>query len=569
MIGLQYKNGCSIIKQNICSWHEKIQRRTIAVKKNNNIRKKFSIYNFYNEKGLRFFCIVYVIIAIFVLHGLLRGFEPDFENILEVITQMAYLLFCPMIYVILSYQKKVFSQKERCYAHYYNMQFQGEDRLKYAKSTTISDVRRTVKILFGVIALISLVYVIDELIEIYVPIREEIIEEGPVGIIIGMYGLIIALFQWSKMEVDKKCMFFSVDNLPVFKRCNRKITLSVVILIAHITTFFVVKNSVEILCFMELLWFILFGSILFDFIYMFYEQIDIERNVIKKIDRYYHTEKILVLPQRIWYKGAAISKFTDLLNNYYRMSSKISLEDIEKIEFSSIFDEGNNNKKRAVIKYYIYSVSAFIILVAAICFLTRELNESLRIVYGSVTLIGFLPVMLLWLSPKYIERNFRFVNWMTYISWWGYYIKVKDKKVEKFVSSYGIKYSVYQKLVLQLKRVICFYNLSIKMKYHDEDDFGMCGIDNICAYISDKEHKGENVEFMLIPLLICVCIYDQGHKNNNSSVKKIIENVGISRETKIKITYLCILVLRELHGDDRSFEEEKYKNCIENYLGGK
>ena len=74
---------------------------------------------------------------------------------------------------------------------------------------------------------------------------------------------------------------------------------------------------------------------------------------------------------------------------------------------------------------------------------------------------------------------------------------------------------------------------------------------------------------MLIPLLNCVCIYDQGHKNNNSSVKKIIENVGISRETKIKITYLCILVLRELHGDDRSFEEEKYKNCIENYLGGK
>ena len=72
---------------------------------------------------------------------------------------------------------------------------------------------------------------------------------------------------------------------------------------------------------------------------------------------------------------------------------------------------------------------------------------------------------------------------MTYISWWGYYIKVKDKKVEKFASSYGIKYSVYQKFVLQLKRVICFYNLSIKMKYYDEDDFGMCGIDNICAYI--------------------------------------------------------------------------------------
>ena len=544
------------------------------MKKRKNVYKKVSIYEFYSMKGLCIFFIVYALLAVYILYKLLRGFEPNFESIMEIITQMAYLLFCPLIYIILCRQRKAFSRKESVFSRYYNMQFQGEDKLKYAKSTTISEVRKSIVIPCLFIGIISFFYIIDldRLVAIYEPIRNKIIGEGPVGIIIGIYGLIIALFQWRKTELDKRCMFSSVDNLPIFKKCSRQIALMTSVLIVYIISYFVVNYktyNIEILYVIELMCFVLFIRILWELICMFYEQVDIERNVLRKIDRYYHTEKILMLPQRVWYKGTAISKFTGLLNKYSKVTNKIKLEEIEQIAFASIVSDGHNNKKRAVGKFYLYSICAFIILVVAIYFLTRSMTGSLRIIYGCVMIIGFLPVIFLWLSPKMLTSNHAFINWMTYISMWGYYIKIEGKKWERYTSSYGTVYSIYQKLILELKRVICFYNLSIKMKYHDEEDFGECGIDNICAYISDKEYKGENVDFMIIPLLICVCIYENKGKSICDSVEKTIENINVSMEMKEKISDLCLAVLRDLHGDDRTFEKQRYVERLDELLNRK
>ncbi len=533
--------------------------------------KNISINFSYHEKRIFNFCFVYIFFAAYVVSEIVRCTAQSIDGMLEVIAQITYLLFCPTIYMILLYKAQKYNSKNCDSLNYYKMQFQGEDKLQYVKSTTAPQVAKSIAIPLIVVVTVSFGYFIDieRCIAIYETIRTDIIGKDPIGIIIGIYGLVIALFQGLKKELDKKCMFFSVDDLPIIKKCGRQIAISIVIMLVYIISFFMASymdGDIRRLYLIELIWFGCFAYILWGCIYMFYKQVDIEKKVLKKIDRYYGTEKILMLPQRIWYRGTAIIKLTDLLNKYKKITCKIDLDKIEEVEFACIISDKHSNRKRAVLKYYLVSICFLLVLGAVVYILTNTMSEAVCATYRWVMLIGFLPAMLLWLSPKMIAQNYQFINWMTYISLWGYYVKLKGKKWERYVSSYGLIYSPYQKFLLELKRIICFYNLAIKMRYNDEEDFGECGIDDICAYITDMHQREEKVEFMVIPLLVCACIYETRDKRVNHNFEETLERISVKKEIKEKIINLCMLILRDIHGDDRTFKEQMYKEKLSSFL---
>ena len=96
----------------------------------------------------------------------------------------------------------------------------------------------------------------------------------------------------------------------------------------------------------EGIWFLCFCYIVWGCIYMFYKQVDVEKRVLRKMDRYYGTEEILMLPQRTWYRGKAVSKLTNLMNRYKKLTNRIDIENIEgEVTLSNVEFSYVENKK--------------------------------------------------------------------------------------------------------------------------------------------------------------------------------------------------------------------------------
>lgn len=527
------------------------------------------------EKRIVNFCIVYIFLATFIAVELVRCSDGTIVSILESVTRILYLYFLPVMYLLALHLFNLGREKKYDTLNYYSIQSQGEDRLKYAKESPIPKEARGLFVLFFLLVLVVLVSILGSVIDlekcitIYEEKRAMVLNQDPIGIILGIYGFVIALFQWLKNDLDKKCMFFSLDDLPVVKKCGRQISISIVMIFGYIFLYFILsytEGNKRLLYLIEGLWLLCVFCIICGCIYIFYKQVDVEKRVLIKMDKYYGTEKILMLPQRIWYRGNAVSKLTDLMNRYKKVTSQINIENIEKIDFGCIISDKHDNRKRAIKKYYLVAILFGLSMVAVGYNLTRFMNEKMCYVYIVVILIGTLPIILLAFIPNYLAQNYKFINWLTYISLWGYYVSVRNKKTELYVSSYSFVCSPYQKFLLNLKRIVCFYNLAQQMQYKDEEDFGECGIADICAYILDMNQRSEKVDFMVVPLLICACLYKGSSKTANSYLKKTMKRIGIKKDTKEKIINICLLVLRDIHGDDITFREHFYKRKLRVFL---
>lgn len=518
------------------------------------------------------FCIVYIFLATIIAVEIMKCSEWSIVGVLEFVVRILYLYFLPIIYIRLLCMFEKWYEKKYDTLCYYNMQFQGEDRLRYAMTSLIpKEVKIIMAFLVLFIAFSILVKIIDleKCIAIYEEIRTGVLKQDPIGIILGIYGFVIALFQWQKNDLDKKCMFFSVDDLPRVKKYGKLISISFIIIFGYIIFYFILsymEGNKRWLYLIEGIWFLCFCYIVWGCIYMFYKQVDVEKRVLRKMDRYYGTEEILMLPQRTWYRGKAVSKLTDLMNRYKKLTNRIDIENIEEIDFGCVISDKHDNRKRAIKKYYLVAVLLGLSLMAVGYSLTRFMNEQMCCVYAVTMFIGALPIILMAFVPNNLAQNYKFINWLTYISSWGYYVKLRNKNTEIYVSSYSIVYSRYQKFLLELKRIICFYNLAQMMKYKDEDDFGKCGITDICAYILDMNQRLEKVDFMVIPLMICACLYKGDRKTVNSYLRETLKKISIKKDSKEKIMNICLLVLRDIHGDDITFREHFYKRKLRVFL---
>lgn len=537
--------------------------------------KTFQIHLEGFEKRIVNFCIVYIFLAAFIAVEILRCSEWSIVGALEFIARILYLYFLPVIYFFVLYSFNTGREKKYDTLNYYSTQHQGEDRLKYAKESPIPKEVRGVFLLFVLLVLVVLVSILGNIIDlekcivIYEEKRAIVLNQDPIGIIIGIYGFVIALFQWLKNDLDKKYMFFSVDDLPIVKNCGRLILISFIIIFGYIIFYFVLsymEGNKRWLYLIEGTWFLCFCCIVWGCIYMFYKQVDVEKRVLRKVDRYYGTEKILMLPQRIWYRGNAVSKLTTLMNRYQKVTNRIDIENIEEIDFGCIISDKHDNRKRAIKKYYLVAILSGLSFMAVGCNFIRFMDEQMCCVYIVVMLIAVLPIILMAFFPSKLAQNYKFINWLTYISLWGYYVRIQNKKSEIYVSSYGFVYSRYQKFLLELKRIICFYNLAQMMRYKDEEDFGECGVADICAYILDMNKRTEKVDFMVIALLSCACLYKGDNKTINSYLQETLRQTSLKKDVKEKIMNICLLLLRDIHGDDRTFQEHFYKNKLREYL---
>lgn len=303
------------------------------------------------------------------------------------------------------------------------------------------------------------------------------------------------------------------------------------------------------------------------YVSIFFAPIRIERRVINKVDKYFSIEKNYLTPNRKWYRGTALKEITFLSQKYKRILKYIDFNEIESIRFESVLKKKPENIRYAKRRFVVFVIIVIILLLLSVSGMVGYWEYKYVFFYVVLTIIGLgLPAKMI-VTRNFFEKYFAYINYYAFFSRYRLYFKEKKKEHEIFVSTYDASISKYKEFYRRLKRVICFYNLSLDVKYEDEENFGEYSLGCLCDYIKDMRKRNEDINGMIVSLILCTCLQRKVNLNevteiNIAEVKEVFANCRLERRMCDLMVVLCTEMLRELHGDDESFNKEKVKECV-------
>lgn len=379
-----------------------------------------------------------------------------------------------------------------------------------------------------------------------------------IGVIVAIYALLFAFFSIIVEKLNNKCMFFKSYDLPIVKWSNRITTISLVDLVIYILLCITYKKC-WLLGVFEVVWFLLIGINVIMYIWALSMPMGIEKRVIRRIHHLYRRKRVYMTPNKKWFKSNVIRQVAKLLNDYEKTLYKINYDNIENIEFDCVLSKKRENIDISVIRYYLFAGIAFGIMLLFGLTLPATLDMSQRNIYLIITLLSLMPLINPLIDKNTFINNYRYINRMGFFSIWGYYIKLANKEKRIYISLYDYSFSVYRKYLIRLKRLVCFYNLAVNMKYDDTEFIDGIAIECLCAYVSDLSRSNMYKKGLIVPILICGCLSNNQRNENMNKIKETLKQINIDRreqETSIKIS---LLMLRDMQGNDVIFNIMGYE----------
>ena len=379
------------------------------------------------------------------------------------------------------------------------------------------------------------------------------------GLLVTIYAAYFALFPVLSSYLNNRCLFFNIYDLPDIINGNRVMRISIGIFVLYIFAGCIDKASyithfILALCCVLVL---INGLI---YLRAFTNPIKIEKRVIKRIDRIYGNKKIYDTPNRTWSKGRTIRQIAILLKEYEKSLEKINIEKIEDINFGCIFSGKKVNECLAKEGYYRIVRVVVGIVVPCTCLVSKSFDTfPNRMIYLILSFVAVIPLLIPLFNQKVIKNNYLEINCVAYNSKWGYYIDLKDKNM--YVTSYDCSRSKYGRWIITLKRMVCFFNLALKMKYNDIQRIGSLGMEYICDYVVGQLKTNKYRKGMAIPMLICACVSDE-NKTIECTIKKVLLQINMDKQEKEITTKVCLQILRDLEANDEEFYKAKYEKKL-------
>ena len=373
-----------------------------------------------------------------------------------------------------------------------------------------------------------------------------------ISIVGGIYAFLFAFFPIIISYLKDKCLFFEPFDIPIIN-WSRKITaISLAIVIIYIILLWSgAKLYWTGAC--EFLWILLITINVMIYILIFAIPAKIEKRVLKKIHHLFGRKRIYMTPNKKWWKGSVIRQIANLLEEYKKSLYKINSHSIEDIEFACILSKKKENIILAKKRFYIFMGVAIVIMFLLGLVSPLTLNILQKRLYLVITLIALMPSVIPILKHTVISNNYDYINSMGCISVWGYYVKLANRDRRIYISTYDVSFSKYKKCLVNLKRLVCFYNLAINMKYEDAEFVDDIGIECLCDYIRDLSKRGIYQQGMLVPVLICACLSEKKKEEITLIIKEMLCQLQIDNEEQSKSIKVSLQVLRNLYGDDIKF----------------
>ncbi len=520
------------------------------------------------------FTIVYWFIILVFCVAIFSTPEEQQKNRIETVISLLYLCVYPAFYFVIIYASNKAKQTNYLVREFYIKQFPNTTALNKANDTVFMGFVRGAKIgltiSFVIYPIVSLLASYREWLfvsfeEIHTIIWEKDSLIAVIGVIVAIYAFLFAFYPIIIAKINGECILFESQELPIIKRSNGVTVLSLMELLVYvIATLFGVEESWKGA--LEVTWIVTISVNVMMYLGAFILPKKNENNVLKRIHHLYRTKRIYVTPNKRWYKGSVIRHIAKLLKEYEKTLRKGRIDNIECIEFDSIVSSRKENCIMATKKYYAFSVWAIIIMLLFGLVLpiptVLELQECK--IYLLITMLAVLPLINPLIDKNVIMNNYGYINCIGANSSWGYYIKLANKDKTVYISSFGDSVSTYQRLLSRIKRIVCFFNLAMNMKYEDADYIDDVAVDCLCAYICDMPRIGTYKKGMIIPVMICGLLSKNQRDENLKRVKKMLKQINVDKKEQEIAIEISILIIRELYGDDCSFDIIGCKKELEN-----
>ena len=507
------------------------------------------------------FSVVYWFVILIFGMAILETKVEQIGNRMEQLFSILYLCVYPFYYFAILYGSK--NEKNVCQKEeYYIMQFPDINSLNRVSNTGLwYFIKMSVVVMLMVICPILFVYR-DVFFAFFEKFHNNVwkIESlsSIIGVIAAVYAFLFAFFPIIVENMKNKYMFFKPYELPIIKWSNRVTTISLIELAIYILINIIYKKDWLLGAF-EVIWFLLIGINVIMYIWAFSMPISIEKRVIKKIHNLYPRKNIYMTPNKKWFKSNVVGQVAKLLDDYEKTLYKINYDNIENIEFDCVLAKKRENIDSAVRKFYFLIAIAFGIMFFVGFQVSVTLDMSQRMPYLILSLISLMPLMNPLMDKKIIVNNYRYINRIVCFSIWGYYIKLANKENRKYISLYDYTFSEYRKYLIRLKRIVCFYNLSINMKYDDVEFIDNIAIECLCAYVSDVSRRNRYKKGMIVPVLICGCLSENQRTENWKNIKEMLNQVNIDKKEQEMSIKISLLMLRDMYGNDANFNTMGYE----------
>ena len=529
----------------------------------------------YMRKNIVNFSILYYFMVLLFTIEILCNSVVHIGVRFEQVASLLFLYIFPFFYYLCYKSCNILKEKVYVDNDYYASQFSSVSGLERFNNSFFLHIICTVTIVY-IIIFIIIIFVVPAYNDIfrellnrfYIEKWRKSFNSDIISIALGSYAFLLALIPIIVAYLNNRCTFFEPYEIKIIKISNIILIISII----EMGVYFVLrilKCDIVILAILELIWIALIAVNIFIDICAFFGPLGIEKKVLKKIDCLFWKKKIYMPPNKRWNKSNVIRQLAYLLKEYEKNLYKIKRGSINRIEFGSILSENRRNVEVALKKYKVIVTVVIAILFIYGSSLSFPYNVQQKWIYLLLTLLAGLPLIYPLVNREIVVNNYKLINNTVFIATWGYFMKVTNKKELLYITSYDRvrgKYQKFQKYILSLKRIVCFYNLALKMKYSDTDNIDKVGIDCLCAYVSDKKREDKFRTELLIPIIICACLNEKEKKRNLKKVKGVIAQMELSKEEQAFVVQLSMLVLRDIHGNDIEFWKKDYQNDIDKLL---
>lgn len=382
-----------------------------------------------------------------------------------------------------------------------------------------------------------------------------------ITLVITIYGIIIAIFPCLVAYIEKKSMFFNAYDLSSVKNILRFTIISggLVIVVFGMQK---VEKLHELSLILEMSWIILIILNIGMVIISVLQLVIVEKRMISNLEKVYEIKKIHVIPSQKWYRGGAIYQIKKLFDKHKKAITRIDFRKINSLDFDCVYSERYENQNVAKEAYrnlifmaIIFGFIIYSVLYTHISFLSWY---CLFIAMG-----GIVPVFIPMFNKRVWNDNYKVINELGHIPTWGYYMELVNKKNVLFFSSYGFKKSKYKEYIMSLKRIGCFYNLAVNMKYEDTEYFDFIGIDCLCDLYEDDCWISEEINgFLLAPIIVCACLGKEEKKDIHTRIVEMMDKIKVRKSEKEFVKNVCLLVLRDIEGNDENYRKSKYEEII-------
>ena len=518
-----------------------------------------------NAKHVANFIIVYFfLVVVFYIIVILNQINQTI-NVINHIFAIMFLLIYPLFYCVILHGSKKCKEEDEI-KEYYETQFPDVNSLKKVNKSALFECKVALYILI-VITVLGMIYANRNTMKIFLERFSSIIDKNvsiSVSIVMGVYAVLFTFFPIITSCLKDKCLFFRPFDIQMIDR-SRLVTI-ISLIIAMIYVILTLCDAGEWLKGADAVsWIILITINVIIYLKIFLIPGKIEKNVLKKIHHLFSRKRIYMTPNIKWWKGSVIKQMAYLLRKYEKSLGKVNGNGIEDIEFACVFSKTKENVDLAQRKFYVLSGRCIVFTLAfGFAISQAAYSKAMQIgLYWGIILVALMPLLLPVLDHCVIINNYAYINRIGYKSIWGYYVKQINRTRRIYISTYDFSFSKYKKCLINLKRLVCFYNLAINMKYEDTEYIDDIGIECLCDYIKDLSRRESYKQGMLVPILICACLSEHKKDESTTIIKGMLRYLQISSEEQFKSVQVSLQVVRNLYGNDSKFDKEKYEKELE------